>query len=272
LWGRERSDYTRRYPELASLTGLPCGTVLDGELVILKEGRTDLPAMLGRHGLTDPVRIQHASRANPVTYVVFDLLSVGGQTLCNRPLRERQQMLAELLTRHSHPRLALSEPLAGSGCALFAAAVAQGHEGIMDKHGGSRYLPGQRSPAWRKIKPRHHIPCVIIGYREGAGGIGSLLVASQRDGRLQYVANLGSGLTDAARLQLGTLLAPRVCAKPVVSCPVSATWVRPELYCQVRFLEWTAGGRLRGACFAGLIENPACPAAGLAAGRSGPFL
>jgi hypothetical protein len=28
------------------------------------------------------------------------------------------------------------------------------------------------------------------------------------------------------------------------------------VYCQVRFLEWTAGGRLRGACFAGLIEVP----------------
>jgi len=31
--------------------------------------------------------------------------------------------------------------------------VAQGQEGMMAKHLASRYRPGRRSAAWRKIKP-----------------------------------------------------------------------------------------------------------------------
>ena len=33
LWGRERADYTARYPELGVLGCLPAGTLVDGELV-----------------------------------------------------------------------------------------------------------------------------------------------------------------------------------------------------------------------------------------------
>jgi bifunctional non-homologous end joining protein LigD len=33
LWGRQRADYTARYPELEVLRRLPSGTLLDGELV-----------------------------------------------------------------------------------------------------------------------------------------------------------------------------------------------------------------------------------------------
>jgi bifunctional non-homologous end joining protein LigD len=33
LWGRERADYTGRYPELDVLRRWPAGTLVDGELV-----------------------------------------------------------------------------------------------------------------------------------------------------------------------------------------------------------------------------------------------
>jgi len=47
-----------------------------------------------------------------------------------------------------------SAGVVGAGTAFFAAAVAQGHEGIVAKLLTSRYRPGRRSPAWLKIKPR----------------------------------------------------------------------------------------------------------------------
>jgi hypothetical protein len=40
------------------------------------------------------------------------------------------------------------------GRVLYAAALAQGHEGVVAKHLASTYRPGRRSPEWRKIKPR----------------------------------------------------------------------------------------------------------------------
>ena len=123
----------------------------------------------------------------------------------------------------------------------------------MAKHLASRYLPGRRSSAWLKIKPSQVIPCVIIGYRPAREGFSSLLVAAERQGSLQYVAQLTRGFTDQRKAQLGLLLAQRLRATPVVGCPKQGVWVVPDLYCRIRFLNWTAGGRLRGASFAGLI-------------------
>ena len=242
LWGRERSDYTCRYPELELLASLPSGTVLDGELVLFRKGQTDLASMLGRHGLTSPKKIGCASRVNPVTYVVFDLLFDKGQSLCDRPLHQRRRLLAELVAQHHHPRLAFSEELVGSGRDFFAAAVAQGHEGIMAKQRDSRYLPGQRSAAWRKIKPPRVLPCLIIGYQAGRDQFRSLLVAAEREGELQYVGRVNHGFSPAAKAQLGSLLIRRICSKPFVHCPTQAVWVQPDLYCQVRFSSVDRGG------------------------------
>jgi ATP-dependent DNA ligase len=64
------------------------------------------------------------------------------------------------------------------------------------------------------------------------------------------------GLTGPARAQLQTLLSQRVRAQPVVPGPGPAVWVEPTLYGEVRFLEWTRAGHLRGARFHGLLEAP----------------
>jgi ATP-dependent DNA ligase len=41
----------------------------------------------------------------------------------------------------------------GAGQRFFVEAVRQGQEGVMAKHLASRYRPGRRSAAWKKIKP-----------------------------------------------------------------------------------------------------------------------
>jgi DNA ligase D-like protein (predicted ligase) len=253
IWGRERSDYTQRYPELESLRSLPAGTVLDGELIVLESGRAAFATLMRRHQLVSGRKIQAASRFCPVTYVVFDLLSAGGQSLLGRPLSERRQRLQELVARQPPCRLAFSDGLVGAGRDFFEKVVDQGHEGVMAKHLGSRYLPGKRNQAWRKIKPFRTLPCVVIGYTASRHGIRSLLVAADHQGKLQYVAEL-TGLTDQAQGQLAQGLFRHPRSKPVAPCPKRGQWVEPELYCQVRYLVWTHHGRLRGAHYRGLIQ------------------
>jgi ATP-dependent DNA ligase len=153
LWGRGGADYGDRYPELAVLRCLPAGTVVDGELVVLRQGRPDLPALLRRHSLRQPARTHQASRLTPVCYVLFDLLAQRGRPLLAEPLRQRRALLAELLAGVPAPCLIFSAGVIGPGRALYEQVVAHGHEGVMAKHLASRYLPGQRSAAWRKIKP-----------------------------------------------------------------------------------------------------------------------
>ena len=96
LWGRELADYRPRYPELQVLANLPPGTILDGELLQLSQGLPDLEAMLARHQLAHPAKIQHASKEQPVTYVVFDLLAHQGRSLLCEPLHERRAVLQQL--------------------------------------------------------------------------------------------------------------------------------------------------------------------------------
>jgi ATP-dependent DNA ligase len=153
LWGRERADYTARYPELDVLRGLPSETLVDGELVAFDaDGCPDLPRLLRRHGLTDPWRILQGKHWCPVRYVLFDLLYHGGRCLLSEPLVRRREVLAEACQRLDAAGVQFSEGVVGHGRALYEAALAQGHEGIVAKHLASTYRPGRRSPAWRKIK------------------------------------------------------------------------------------------------------------------------
>ena len=255
IWGRESADYGHRYPELDGLCRLPSGTLVDGELVVFRGGRADLNAILRRHPLASPLKIMLASRQSPVTYILFDLLYHRGRPLLDEPLSRRRALLQSLLEQFQDPRLAFSEGIVGAGREFFAKVVAQGHEGIMAKHLGSCYLPGRRVSAWRKIKPRLSIPCVIIGCTWGRQEIQSLLVAAPWQERLEYAGRLSCGWTRAQKAQLGSLLASRIRAQPVVPCPKKAQWVEPDLYCRVQFLQRTPSGRLRGASFRGLIDG-----------------
>jgi DNA ligase D-like protein (predicted ligase) len=256
LWGRGGVDYTARYPELAVLGRLPVGTVVDGELVVLRQGRADLPALLGRHQRCRPLLAGWP--VVPVCYVLFDVLQLRGQELFQEPLVQRRARLQDLLAQTNEPLLVYSDGVTGNGQQFFAQVVAQGHEGVMAKKHGSRYSPGKRSPAWRKIKPTGSLPCAIVGYQEARHGLKRLLLATVRDGVLRYVGRLSRGLTDPTRGELARRLAAlRRRPQPLVSCAQLACWVEPELYCRVQFSGWTRHGHLRHAVFRGLLDYPA---------------
>ena len=154
FWGRERADYTARYPELDVLRRLPTGTLVDGELVAFDaDGRPELRRLLRRHALTDSWRIRQARHWCPVRYVLFDLLFHAGHCLMRVPLVWRREELAEVCKRLDGV-VEFSPAVMGAGTALFQAAMAARHEGVMAKQLRSVYRPGRRSGAWRKIKPR----------------------------------------------------------------------------------------------------------------------
>ena len=116
MWGRQRADYTTRYPEFDVLCRLPVGTLVDGELVACDaEGRPDLPRLLRRHGLTDSWRIRHAPHWCPVRYVLFDVLYHAGRCLLREPLVRRRDVLAELCQRLDATEVRFSAGVIGDG-------------------------------------------------------------------------------------------------------------------------------------------------------------
>jgi len=154
LVNRHRVDVTDRYPELGFLANLPAGIILDGEIVVLRQGKPDFGLLLSRNQTRAPLKIRSLARMLPATYVVFDLLYHRFESLLALPLDERRERLEKLMRRNTHPRLVFSQGVIGSGKAFFAEVCRLRLEGVMAKRLASRYRPGRRTDAWIKIKPK----------------------------------------------------------------------------------------------------------------------
>ena len=152
LMNRHGIDTTARYPEFDFLAELPPGTVLDGEMVVMLNGKPDFALVQSRDKTRSPLKIRALSQVQPATYIGFDLLYENHLSLLKQPLLARRERLEVLVQRWNCPRLAFSQGLVGKGRALFAQVCQQGLEGIVAKNLTSLYRPGKRGPEWLKIK------------------------------------------------------------------------------------------------------------------------
>ncbi|MCU1357651.1 MAG: polymerase LigD, ligase domain protein [Acidimicrobiales bacterium] len=269
-WSARGAPAEERFPELAELVGAVGGrrAVLDGEVVALDEaGRSSFSRLQNRMHLSHAERVAHVRREVPVTFVAFDLLRLDGNDLFTVPYADRRRLLLDLVEPAAH--LLVPGHVVDDGAALFAAAAANGLEGLMAKRVESTYQPGRRSPAWRKCKVRRRQEVVIGGWASGEGRradtIGSLLVGVHDPGRpgnpLLFAGGVGTGFTDA---DLDRLRA-RFAELEVDECPFEErptviggrqlSWVRPELVAEVEFGEWTPDGRLRHPSYLGLRSD-----------------
>ncbi len=259
LWMRNRNqrDSLLRYPELGFLESLPAGTVLDGEVCILREGRPDFRLMVKREQAPNLERARRLAQLHPATYVVFDLLYADHRSLLGEPLETRRQALAELVPRLPDPRLVLSQGVVGSGVLFLEEVVKLELEGMVAKRLTSTYQPGRRSDAWTKVKLTHQLLCVILGYSaDDSGSVRSLVIATDGDEGLCCVGRVGSGLDARTSEKLGELCRERPRERALIECDLDAQWIEPGLYCTVSYLERTESGYLRAPVFQELIIDP----------------
>ena len=99
LYSRNGNDVTNSFPELAeALSGALHGRegVVDGEVVALDEkGRPSFARLQRRMHVQRPTAQLLAS--SPVSFFVFDVLDVDGQSTTSLPYLERRGMLADLV-------------------------------------------------------------------------------------------------------------------------------------------------------------------------------
>jgi len=252
---RNRLDLAPMYPELEALARLASGTVLDGELVALEDGRPSFSRSLERMQARGKLRVEALARKLPAQYVVFDVLYADGASVRARPLSERRERLRALLDGARDPRVVFSDGVVGSGRAFFEEVRARSLEGMVAKELRGAYLSGKRTRSWLKVKTTRTVPCAILGWvADERGDLASLIVAMEEDGRLVSVGRVGSGLTDALRAELEALCRARPRGSPFVPCDDDGAWVEPGLYCSVSYLERTENG-LRAPVFVELLER-----------------
>lgn len=260
---RTGRDVTAQYPELHMLHELidQVNAVIDGEIVAFDaDGKNSFEALQQRMNLSKPREIDRARKSIPVSLVVFDLLWLDGHDTTGLKLEERRELLD--LIAEQDERLQVVTHIEGDGVAFTHAAGGLGLEGVMAKRLGSTYLPGKRTDAWRKIKFRNTQDCVIVGWTPGQGGragtFGALLVAALDGETWRWVGQVGSGFTEQALDRLRAALEPLTRDTPAIEDPElaavkGATFVEPELVCEVEYLEITKGtGKMRGPSFKGM--------------------
>ncbi len=237
FFSRTRDEITESFPELpGALAGLAHDAILDGEIVAWDNATEKarpfsvLQQRLGRKKVSDKML-----REISVAFLVFDVLYARGELVLDRPLRERAQILDELLAaeRIIHHRGTESQGKPGQGQLLFgeeeeiapagiirapvfraaspeeleelfAAAQARGNEGLMIKDLNSPYTPGKRGKSWLKMKREMATLDVVVtaveyghGKRIGVLSDYTFAVWDTNKDRLVNIGKAYSGLTDA---------------------------------------------------------------------------
>lgn len=265
LISRTGRDQTAQYPELRNLATYvnAVHAVLDGEIVALDaNGQPSFGLLQQRINLSSETDIDRVRRNIPAHIYVFDILWFDDRDLTREPLTERRRILHEVVTE-SGP-LAFSMSVDREGRAFFEAAKGLGIEGIIAKRLESIYEPGRRTRDWRKIKAMRSLGCVILGWTRGGGSrsqtFGALLVGAYRDGELIWIGQVGTGFSGQLLAALQRRLEAIETDTPPTHDPNlkalrDVHWVRPELVCEVTYLELTSGGKLRAPSFKGLRED-----------------
>jgi DNA ligase D-like protein (predicted ligase) len=252
LQNRRLVNITFRYPEIAEVLSEASGCVFDGEIAIFTNGRPDFAALSEREHLMEKLRIDYLSKARPASFVVFDILFAQGNSVMNRPLIERKQILSKVLVESE--QVTLIDYFPEKGKDYFQAALKVGIEGVMAKREDSVYQPGVRSPDWMKIKKQVKLDLVVGGYLQGKGSrkpyFGGLLLGAYRSGKLVFVGRVGSGFSDRELQMISGDFEP--IAEPPFSNPPQMpglVWLKPKSVVQVAAMEVTDKGCLRAPVF-----------------------
>ncbi len=203
LESRNGKDLLRYFPELAAaLQELQPGTVVDGEVVVVRGGVTDFDALQMRIHPAES-RITRLAEETPAKLIIFDVLASNGASVLERSYEERRTLL-ETIYADLGDNWYLTPVTADFAEAerWFHEYEAAGCDGIICKRTDQPYVQDKRN--WVKWKHRRTIDCVVGGYRVHKDGdkIGSLLLGLYNEaGQLHFIGHC-SGFTNQDRVEI----------------------------------------------------------------------
>ncbi|MEU1279126.1 ATP-dependent DNA ligase [Streptomyces sp. NPDC005805] len=207
LQARSGRTVTAAFPDLAEAARrLPQGTVLDGEVVVWRDGRTDFAAVQRRAAAT-PGRAPALARALPASYAAFDLLAEDGEDLRPLAYARRRERLVALVAPLGPPIQPVPVTLdAAEAAEWFEALPAIGVEGLVIKRTDQPYRGGAR--AWRKLRHTSGRDAAVVGFSGPAARPVSLVLVLPDDD----VPVVSSPLSPALQAQAAVAVAGREAA------------------------------------------------------------
>ncbi len=212
IQSRDQKPLNRFFPELMAplLAQLPERCVLDGEIVIARNGALDFDALqLRLHPAVSRVKL--LSEQTPASVVFFDVLCRDDADLRSEPFHQRRATLAFML-RSAAPPIHLTPATEDRRVAAdwFRRFEGAGLDGVMAKPAAGIYESDKR--VMFKVKHQRDCDCVVAGFRWYKKGektaVGSLLLGLfDNGGALQHIGVCAS-FTQEMRRDLVNFLAP----------------------------------------------------------------
>jgi ATP-dependent DNA ligase len=226
LTSRNTKELTRYFPEVvdAVRVSLPPRCVVDGEIFVAVGERLEFERLLERIHPADS-RVRLLATQTPASYVAFDLLALGDDSLVDVPFAERRARLEEAMAAAAAP-VFLTQATASVEQARewFSQFEGAGLDGVVAKPLASTYQQNTRTML--KVKHERTADVVVAGYRlhktstPQAPLLGSLLLGLYDDrGTLQHVG-VSASFTAKRRAELVAEL------QPLVVDPAEHPWGR----------------------------------------------
>jgi ATP-dependent DNA ligase len=205
IQSRDLRPLDRYFPELhdALIAQLPPQCVVDGEIVIVTPRGLDFDALqLRLHPAAS--RVAKLAAASPSSFVAFDLLAAGGESILDTAQHDRRMALERLLSRVRPPiyltPMTRDPAVAAEWLERFEGA---GLDGVIAKPEAEPYAPGKRTMF--KIKHARTADCVVAGFRwhkSGPDAVGSLLLGLYDDNGTLHHVGVTSSFTMVRRKAL----------------------------------------------------------------------
>ncbi|WP_101297372.1 ATP-dependent DNA ligase LigA [Halegenticoccus soli] len=220
VFSRNMEDVTDALPEIVEFVEENVGppAILDGEVVAVEpreegDGVRPLPFQEVLRRFRRKHDVGRMRGEVTLWLHAFDCLHADGEDLLEAPLTERYERLTEVLDG-GVSKLTLtddSEEIA----AVEAAALEDGHEGIMLKNPESEYTPGRRGKNWLKRKPDvETLDLVVTGAEWGEGRrakfLGTFLLSARTESGYETIGKVATGITDEKLAELTGLLEPEI--------------------------------------------------------------
>ncbi|ALR32551.1 ATP-dependent DNA ligase [Chryseobacterium sp. IHB B 17019] len=265
LRSRNNKIFTDKYYSITEIfKNWNIKAVIDGEITVInKNGVSDFASLQNWRSETDGELIFYA----------FDLLWYDGKDLTQLPLLERHAILNHIFSQNNDDRIRISTIFNTDGIEFFEAAQKLGLEGIMAKKANGTYDIGARSKDWLKIKTDKRQEVVIGGFTNNEGSskiFSSLLLGVYQGKEFHYVGKVGTGFSSKKQKEMMEEFKPLITKKnpfntePDINKPsrfrpnppkATATWLKPELVCEVSYAEITDDGVFRHPSFKGMRSD-----------------
>ena len=240
IWSRGEELVTDQFPELHFLLDeLDDGTVLDGEILSIKDGNVQAFSVLQQR-LNRKIINKSQLNDAPIGFYAYDLLEYHGKDLREDALGNRRAMLEKVISQLSTKEVVALSPVVDFASWEQLAEIREGarninSEGIMLKKLDSLYHSGRKRGDWWKWKINPYtVDTVMIYAQKGSGRRANFYTDytfAVRDGdKLITVAKAYSGLTDKEIKEVNSFVLKNSIEK---FGPVRT--VKPELVFEIAF-------------------------------------